>query len=66
MGIAGQNNCTWQTGHLSFDIVMFLLEQIASSVQHNNSIAAKDQEHQQEQPQHCLKIGIDASLIGFK
>jgi hypothetical protein len=44
MGIAGQNNCTWQTGHLAFDIVTFLLEQIASSVHHNNSIAAKDQE----------------------
>jgi hypothetical protein len=43
---------------------MFLLEQIATSIQHNNSIAAKDQEHQQEQPQHYLKIGIDASLIG--
>ncbi len=49
---------------MAFDIVMFLLEQIATSIQHNNSIAAKDQEHQQEQPQHYLKIGIDASLIG--
>ena len=64
MGIAGQDSVSWQTGHLKFDLVTFLLEQIVASVHHANSHAANVQEVQQEQPRRRLKLGIDASLIG--
>ena len=51
---------------MKFDLITFLLEQIIASVHHANSHAGNVQEVQQEQPQCRLKLGIDASLIGYK
>lgn len=58
MGVSGQDKASWQTGHLSFDSVVSLLEEMA--------ITATTEEVPQQTARRRLKIAIDASPIGFK
>lgn len=66
MGVNGQDNLSWQTGHLPLNIVVSLLEQIRSTVNHANAPPANKQGQQLEQPRRRLKLGLDASLVGYK
>jgi hypothetical protein len=66
MGVSGQDNLSWQTGHLPLNIVVFLLEQIRSTVNPTNAPPANELVPRLEQQRDRLKLGIDASLVGFK
>jgi hypothetical protein len=65
MGISGQNYCSWQTGKLPFEIVIFLLEKIASHVR-DRDVRDAEEVPQQQLPPQCLKVGMDANFLGFK
>jgi hypothetical protein len=66
MGVSGQDNLSWQTGHLPLNIVISLLEQIRSTVTRANAPPANEQGHRLEQQRQRLKLGLDASLVGYK
>ena len=55
MGVSGQNKCLWQTTTLSFDDVLFALEQLLSQQQ---SILPTDCSR--------TRVVIDANIIGYK
>ena len=66
MAISGQDKCSWQTKHLPFEIVMFLLEQITSFV-HSATNTREDNSHKQQQQQRqWLKVRINANLLGYE
>ena len=66
MGVSGQDNLSWQMGHLPLNIVVSLLEQIRSTVTRANAPPANEQGHRLEQQRQRLKLGLDASLVGYK
>ena len=65
MGISSQDKCSWQTKCLSFNLVVFLLEQIASFARRSN-LRDIDEEGQQQRSERRLKVAIDANLVGYK
>ena len=68
MAISGQDKSSYQTEQLSFNLVVFLLEQIrAASIQsQRHKRQLQQQQQEQIQPQRRLKLGIDANLLGYK
>jgi len=62
MGTSGQDSASWQTGHLSFESVVSLLEQMKITANHQLAVT----QQQQATARRRLKFGIDVSLVGFK
>ena len=46
MGIFGQNQFSWQTGKISFEITVFLLKTVASLVYDHDVHDAKEKQQQ--------------------
>jgi hypothetical protein len=59
MGVAGHDKATWQTGDLSFEIVILLLEQLVAILAHDNANVPQE-------PRRRLKVAIDANLLAHK